>query len=62
MTPIDLTAFWAMIATFYEGGGWPFQALVIIVVAVLIRYRGSQTLTSTSTVTAPPAQSPVVSW
>jgi len=37
MTPIDLTAFWAMIATFYEGGGWPFQALVIIVVAVLIR-------------------------
>ena len=33
----DWDAIWAMIADFYVGGGWPFQVLVIIVVAVAFR-------------------------
>ena len=33
----DWDAIWAMIAAFYVGGGWPFQVLVIIVVAVAFR-------------------------
>jgi moderate conductance mechanosensitive channel len=34
---LDLDAFWAMIATLYEGGGWPFQTLVIVAVATVLR-------------------------
>ena len=34
---VDWDAIWAMIASFYEGGGWPFQVLVIIAVAVIFR-------------------------
>lgn len=37
MTPIDWDSLWKTVATFYEGGGWPFQVAVIVVVAVIIR-------------------------
>jgi moderate conductance mechanosensitive channel len=37
MTAIDLAAIWAAVTAFYEGGGWPLQALIIIAVAILIR-------------------------
>jgi moderate conductance mechanosensitive channel len=34
---VDWTSIWTMVATFYEGGGWPLKSLVIIVVAAVIR-------------------------
>jgi len=34
---VDWDAIWKTIASFYEGGGWPFQVLVIIAVSVAFR-------------------------
>lgn len=34
---INWNALWATLSAFYEGGGWPFQSFVIVVVSVLIR-------------------------
>ena len=34
---VDWDAIWKTISGFYEGGGWGFQAIVIILLAVVIR-------------------------